>query len=118
MAGVSKITHGGKEIVYIDYRGMSSEEMIDTLKEAEEIIMSEDKQHLQLSNISGAFATPEFMKEANEFGKKSKALTDKAAIVGVSGRKKVSLSAYNLIVGGKLRPLNSEEDAKAYLTID
>lgn len=43
MAGVEKITHKGKEILYINYQGCKSEqEMISIMKRAVEIIVSDN----------------------------------------------------------------------------
>ena len=69
MTNVTKKMYKGKEILYVDYRGLNESHMIQALKQAESIILSENKPHFQLSNITDARATPEFMKAAKEFGK-------------------------------------------------
>lgn len=115
MAGISKITYKGKEIHYIDNWGMNEDQIITTFKKTGGIILRDNKLHLQLINISDAFTTSGFMKVAREFEKKTKSLIKKAAIVGVTGVKKDLLEGYNLILGGKMKPFDTETEAKDYL---
>ncbi len=118
MPGVSKITHKGKEILYIDYQGCKSEdEMIEILKKAQEIIIRENKPYLQLTNISNAFATPQYMKKAKEVAKDTPKLATKRAIVGInSPSRKVLLQAYNLVLGKDgMKPFDDLEKAKDFL---
>ena len=115
MAGVSKIYYSGKEILYIDYRDQREDKMIQIILEAKEIILNDNKEHLQLSNFNKSFATSNFMKVANEFGKETKHLTKKGAILGITGAKKVLLKGYNALTGGILKPFDEEEEAKKYL---
>jgi len=115
MAGLSKRIHRGKEILYFDYQGLNEAQMIDLIKQAEALILSENKPVLQLTNIKNAFATPGFMSVVREAGEKTKHLTTKSAIVGISGAKKILLGAYNAIVGGVVKPFDNEDDALDYL---
>ena len=112
---VSKIIHQGKEILYINHQNCREEEMIANLKEAERIILTDNKPHIQLINGTESFATPGFMKEANEFGKRTKELTTKGAYVGLSGAKRILFQAYNALAGSKLKAFETMEDAKEYL---
>ena len=115
MSGFSKIIYKGKEILYLDHRGRNEDEMIETLKEAEAVMLAENKLCMQLINISNAFATPNFMKIGNEAGKRVKHLTLKSAVVGVTGAKKVLLNGYNALTGGKMKAFETEEEAKEFL---
>jgi len=47
-----------------------------------------------------------------------KVKTEKGAVLGVTGIKKVLLNAYNMVAGEKLRAFDSEEEAKEYLVKD
>ncbi len=119
MPGVSKIQHKGKTILYIDYQGCKSEEeMIEILKKAQEIIIRDNKPYVQLTNITNAFATPQYMKKAKEVAKNTPKLATKRAIVGIdSPSRKVLLQGYNLILGKNgIKPFNDLEEAKNYLT--
>jgi hypothetical protein len=115
MNRVQKIQYQGKEIIYINYGGLSEDKMIEVLNHAERVILSENKPHLQLTNITDAFATPGFMAAAKVFGKKTQSLTNKSAIVGISGVKALLLRSYNLVTGEKLKDFLTEEEAKEYL---
>ncbi|CAA6807840.1 MAG: Unknown protein [uncultured Aureispira sp.] len=115
MNRVYKIQYKGKEILYINYKGLTENQMIDTLNKAEQIILNDNKPHLQLSNIVDAFATPGYMAAAKKFGKNTEHLTSKSAIVGITGVKALLLRSYNFVSGDKLKAFNTEEEAKEYL---
>ena len=115
MAGHSVINYKGNEILYLDYRGMNENQMIQTLNEATERTFQDNKPRLLLTNITGTFVLPDFLKKAKEDGKRTKHLTLKSAVVGVDGPKKVLLKFYNLFVGNEMKPFHSEEAAKEWL---
>jgi hypothetical protein len=115
MDRVQKIQYKGKEILYVNYGGLREKEMIETLNHAEDIIISDNKPHLQLINITDAFATTGYMTAVKAFGKRTQDLTDKSAIVGITGVKVLLLKSYNLVSGGKLKAFKTEEEAKEYL---
>lgn len=118
MPGVSKIMHKGKEILFIDYKGTSGvPEMVQILKQAQSIIINDNKEYLQLTDISEAYATSEYMEEAKKVAKDTPKLAKKRAIVGItSPTKKILLMAYNVVIGKNgLKPFNSLEEAKDWL---
>ncbi len=112
---VAKINYKGKEIIYVDYRGESEDEMLDTANKLRDILLSDNKAHLRLVNITDAFATTKFTNYIRQLGKDTKHIPTKAAIVGITGAKKVLLLGYNRILGGAMRPFDDEEMAKEYL---
>lgn len=121
MAGVTRIQHKGREILFIDYKGCRSEdEMIEILKEAQQMIIADNKEYLQLTDITDAFATPSYMKEAKKVAKDTPKLARKRAIVGIdSPGRKILLKGYNLILGKEaIRPFDEMEKAKDWLTED
>lgn len=118
MAGYSVILYEGKEISYIDYRGMNEKEMIQTLEQASEHTLADNKQRPLLTNIQGAFVLPDFLKRAKEEGKRTRHLTLKSAVIGVDGPKKVLLKFFNLFVGNEMTPFSSEEEALEWLIKD
>lgn len=117
MAGLQKIYHMGKEIIYVDYRGMKEEEMLATAQSLKVLLLRENKPHLRLVNISECFAKPKFTAYIREMGNEISHIPVKAAVVGITGAKKVLLMGYNRILGGSMRPFDHEEDAKNYLVI-
>ncbi len=121
MPGVSKIKHKGKEILFIDYKGCrSEEEMVEILKQAQKIIIDDNKEYLQLTDLTDAFATPSYMKEAKKVAKDTPKLAKRRAIVGInSPGRKILLKGYNLILGKEaIRPFDDMEQAKDWLTGD
>ncbi len=112
---VKTIFHEGKEIIYVDYRGETEDQMLSTASELRDVLLRQNKKHLRLINITGAYATPKFTSYIRKLGKETKHLPTKAAIVGISGAKKVLLIGYNRILGGVMRPFDDEESAKEYL---
>lgn len=115
MAGYSVTEYKQKEILYLDYRGMNENQMIQTLVEATERSLQDNKPRLLLANISRTFVLPNFLKKAKEEGKRTKHLTLKSAIVGIEGAKKVLLKFHNLFVGSEMVPFQDEEEAKEWL---
>lgn len=118
MPGVSKIVYKGKEILFIDYKGTKDvAEMLVILKQAQKIIIQENKEYLQLTDISNAYATQEYMEAAKKVAKDTPKLATKRAIVGItSPTKKILLMAYNLVIGKNgLKPFDNLEEAKDWL---
>lgn len=115
MPGLQKITHKGKEIVYVDYRGQSEEEMLKTASDLRDFLLSDPGEHLRLVNITDTPATRKFTAFIREMGKETKHVPVKGAVVGITGAKKVLLSGYNRLLGGAMRPFDDEEIAKNYL---
>lgn len=119
MAGVDKIIHKSMEILYIDYRGCrTEEEMIKILKEAQSVIIKDNKPYLQLTDLRSTFATPGYMKAAKEVAKETPKLATKRAVLGIdSPARLILLKAYNIIIGSEdaLKPFKSFEEAKDWL---
>jgi len=112
---IQKITHQGKEIVYVDYRGKSEEEMIETAESLREFLLSNPGFHLRLVNICDTPATRKFTSYIRQLGKDTKDIPVKGAVVGITGAKKVLLAGYNRLLGGSMRPFDDEATAKEYL---
>jgi len=119
MPGVEKIMYKGKEILYIHYDGCKTDdEMIEIMKQAIEITIKDNKEYLQLTDMTNAFATPGYMKEAKKLAKDAPKLAKKRAIVGVNSTARlILLKAYNLVLGSEtaIKPFSDIEEAKDYL---
>jgi hypothetical protein len=119
MAGVEKILHKGTEILYIDYRGLrSEEEMISLLKEAVAIIVTDNKEYLQLTDLTNSYATSGYMKEVKKIAAETPKLAKKRAVVGINSTARlILLKGYNLILGpsNAVKPFDSIEEAKDWL---
>lgn len=115
MAEIQRITYKGKEIIYVDYRGQSESGMLEIASSLREYLLSAPGHHLRLVNISDTPATRKFTAYIRDMGKETKDVSVKAAIVGITGAKKVLLSGYNRLLGGAMRPFDDEQTAKEYL---
>lgn len=118
MSGVSKIFHKGKEIIYVDYSNKTEEEMLATAEDLRKILLANQKFHLRLVNLTEACATTKFTNYIRQLGKDTHHIPVKAAIVGITGAKKVLLHGYNRILGGSMRPFDDLESAKDYLVTE
>ncbi|MBN2487121.1 MAG: hypothetical protein JXB34_14195 [Bacteroidales bacterium] len=119
MANVEKIIHKGKEILYINYQECRGEaEMISVLQEAQKIIIADNKEYLQLTDMRNTFATPGYMKAAKQVAKDTPKLAKKRAIVGIdSPARIILLKAYNFVLGTEnaIKPFKSIDEAKDWL---
>jgi len=115
MSGYSLIEHKGKEILYVDYQGMSKEEILKTMDEATEFALKENRPLLRLSNMTDVFAVKEVVEKAKASAKTTSHLTIKRAAVGISGAKKVLFNAFNRVSGNNSRAFDSVENAKDWL---
>ena len=117
MSAYSIIKHKGKEILYVDYQGMTKEEILKTMDEATEFALKENRPMLRMSNMTNVFAVPEVVDKAKESGKITNHLTIKRAAVGITGAKKVLFNAFNRFSGNNSRAFNTVEEAKEWLVI-
>ena len=115
MQEIQKITYKSKEIVYVDYRGLSEDEMLELAGSLRTYLLSNPNFHLRLVNISNTPATRKFTTFIRQLGKETKHVKMKAAIVGITGAKRVLLAGYNRLLGGTMKPFEDEETAKEYL---
>jgi hypothetical protein len=113
---VSWKDYNGKKILYIDYRGMNEEEGIKNVEHQADIMRHLNEKVLVLADYTGTFATLNFMNRLKKLGKEVlEPKTEKGALIGVVGIKKMLLNTYNLFTGGNLKAFNSEEEALKYL---
>lgn len=115
MSGFKKRNYKGREIIYVDYRGLKEEGMIATATDLREWLLKENKDHLRLINITDCYATPKFTTYIRALGRETQAIPFRGAIVGITGAKRVLLMGYNRLLGGKLKPFDSEDEALEYL---
>ncbi|MFL7793416.1 MAG: STAS/SEC14 domain-containing protein [Anaerolineae bacterium] len=112
---VNWIEYKGKEILFIDYRGLGLEESLETLDQAEEVIAGRKDKILILVDTRDAYTSAEFMSRLKESGKEIAPKMEKQAIVGITGLKAILLDAYNRFTGSALKPFSTQEEAKEWL---
>jgi len=110
------VIHKGKKILLISYRDLSPEQKLAQIREATQIIQaSGSSENLTLTDVTDCFVDKEFIELAKQEGKKSLALTKKAAIVGVTGIKKILLDAVNKFSSKPRKPFSTIAQAKDWL---
>jgi hypothetical protein len=115
---VKWLNHGGKKILYGDYRGAKTEtELINILKEVIELEKKGEGKLLELANFSDTYIGTNFMNEVNKSGKDIRAkYVAKTALVGVTGLKNVLLMGYITFTGQKnIKSFSTENEALRWL---
>lgn len=114
---ISKIKHGDKEIVYLDFSNANTQQLFDTIAQAKKIISSYPQgEALTLTNVSKAHYSLEIMEALKDFVLHNKPYVSKAAVIGIDSFQKV---IYNSIVRFSERYLmafDDIEEAKDWLT--
>ncbi len=115
--GVNWITYGGKRILFIDYNGVKSEDdMLRILYEEVEILRKEVQRQLLLINVGNSYTTEKYKNEVQRLTKEIIShKTEKSAIVGLVGLKKIIFGTMIKLSGGHARTFDTETDAKNWL---
>lgn len=110
------IEYKEKKILFSDYSGLSSDDMVRQLEEETNIILeSVEQKILYLASFDDIEFSPEFIKKGNELGKNTREKIHKSAFIGISGKKSFSLHSFNKITGINAKAFKNEIDAKEYL---
>jgi hypothetical protein len=113
MDRIKKITHKGKEIVYIDFSKLSSLREVDTIMNVIQnvgpVVSSyPPKSALTLTNVDGLFFSREIINAFKDSQAQIKAFQKKAAVIGIHGLQKIALDAITALAG--------EHDTKIFKT--
>jgi hypothetical protein len=83
------ITYKGHEILLDDYSNIMPEQFPPLIKRVTDLTFKSSKKDILLIvDVTGAYANKEAVSAFNEFGKKSKPLLKKTAVLGITGVKK------------------------------
>jgi hypothetical protein len=118
--GAQFIEYKGKEIYYVDYSNIkSNEEFMTVIKQSntfrEKVRTEGKKDLLMLVDISGSFVYGEVLAEIKKAGKITKEITSKEAVVGISGGKKILLKIVQSFTNMSLHAFDSLDEAKDWL---
>jgi hypothetical protein len=116
MGGFKLLDYKGKEIAYFDYRGMNENERIEMLDRA--VLSTPEPYQYILTDFRVAFILPSFLKRVKEVGKENRQYVKKAAVLGVTGTRKVLLKFFNLFTQYETVPFESFEEAREWLVQD
>jgi len=113
-------TYKGKKILLIDYtKCKTTQDTINVLEMVKKEYESSTEKIIALNDFTGAASNNEYMELAKKYAKELfDAKTLRNACLGVTGIKKILLSAYNLVVKNKLMPFDTKEEALEYLIKD
>lgn len=110
---------GGKNILYVDFRNLSSQEILLLMKESDDLVLSSPGKVLYLGNIENAAVSREVMKQLRQYADKSvRKRFEKLAVVGVSGVKKVFFDAFVAMLDKssvQVKAFGTEEEAVKWL---
>ncbi len=109
------------DILYLDLRGLSEEEVIEHFHVFEKMVLekvqSGDAEILYLANYLGGAALPGIVQAVLDMVKKTRQYVKKGAIVvdSVSVTKKILIQAYNAVTDGNRALFEDETAAKDWL---
>jgi hypothetical protein len=112
------ITNNGKTILSVDYSKCKDKwQMIELLEATVDHYRNSTSKLLTLSDFNNVKGSSEFMDTAKRLNREVlDEKTEKGAVIGVTGLKKVLLQGYNLVATQKLVPFDSKDEAIGYLT--
>ena len=114
---IHQVPFEGKSIFFVDYSQCADKwQMIQLLEDSAAYYRQSPVRLLSLSDFSDVRGSSEFMNVAKRLNKEViDDKTEKGAVLGVNGLKKVLLQGYNLIAKNKLVPFETKEEAMRYL---
>ncbi|MEQ6165876.1 hypothetical protein AAOE16_01675 [Ekhidna sp. MALMAid0563] len=114
---VSYITHKGRKILYVNFKDIKSKEaVLANLEEMKKFYLEATEKIYLLLDVRGTFTDPEVMDRLKNYGKNHfNGKSEKRAVLGVTGVKKILLKGYNLVTKTEVQPFDDEEQAKDYL---
>jgi hypothetical protein len=118
--GVEWIDHNGKRILLIDHRGLEPEAVIKNIELAAAMVgeVPSPARIRYLANFEGATVNAAVMACLKKVGQEVfEPITDKSAVIGVTGIRNILLAAYNRVTGaGSHQKLfDSQEEALDWL---
>jgi prepilin-type processing-associated H-X9-DG protein len=116
MNRVRLITHGGKNILFVDFSGCDLAELNLTIDQAKPVIQQFPRDSiLFLSDLSNVAFSPEVIDAFKEFAKHNSPFVKSSAILGLTGIRAVAINSFQLHTGRIFRPFSELEKAKDWL---
>lgn len=113
---LSWIEHQEQRILYVDYRGLSGADLIQTLEAAYQTVTQAPGKTLVLDDFTGAALDAAFMTRAKELGQpKGERKSGRTAAIGVGGLKPILLQGYNRTTEAGIMPFDTKEEALDWL---
>ncbi len=116
MERIRFIQHKGKEILFLDFSACKAGEVLLVIDKAAPVIAGRpEKSLLTLSNVTNARFDDTVSQRMKEFTAHNKPFVKAAAVVGITGLKKIVFEAVMLFSKRKLHAFETVEQAKDWL---
>jgi Cu2+-containing amine oxidase len=116
MDRVTFITHGGKEILLLDFSGLKAAEAIGLVEPAKRVISSRPLNSiLTLTDVTDIRFNEELSQKMKEFTSHNKPYVRAAAVVGITGLRQVIYNAVVAFSRRKIATFDTRDDAKKWL---
>ncbi len=113
---VNFIKHHGKEILVLDFSNCSIDEVCSTIVAAKSVIRAQpQKSLLTLSNVTNARFNEEVTQQMKEFTAHNKPYVKAAAVIGISGFKKIIFEAVMMFSKRNIQTFSTTDEAKDWL---
>ena len=114
---VSYINHQNRKILYVNLEGLKDKEVVmDHLDQMADAYRQSLEKIYLLLDVRGTYTDPEVMDKLKNYGKSVfNGKSEKRAILGVDGLKKLLLKGYSMFTGTKVEVFDTVDQAKNYL---
>ncbi len=114
------ITHKGKDIIYLDYRGLKhpdkfQEKVGETIKRTKYYLENNIKDILVLTDLNDSYIYGDATRFLKESTKMARPFVKKSAVIGVSGAKRILLNMVNLFSGYETKSFQTKDEALDWL---
>ena len=111
------IQHEGKKILHLDFSRSRAEDVLVTISTAKKVIaMQPERSLLTLTDVTDARFNDAVAQELKAFTAHNRPYVRAAAVVGVTGLKRIIFEAVIAFSGRKLSTFDNLEKAKQWLT--
>ena len=117
MERIRFVEHRGKKILLEDFSGMQpGREYVAALEEARRIIHSQPESSvLAMFDATNGMFDQDVINRMNEFAKSNKPYIKASALVGITGLRKIALSAVSRLSGRDFKVFDTREEAMDWL---
>jgi len=108
--------HNGKQIIFVDFKGLKEKEMIELAKNHLELTLKTKLPFL--ADYHNTYGTSGFMVQARNFAETTKNIIDKGALLGISKVKSILLKGAVFFIGVNYKAFDNREEAIRFLTTE
>jgi hypothetical protein len=113
---VKFIKHGGRDILFLNFAGSNTNDVLCTIDEAKQVIgVQPEGSLLTLTDVTNARFNEAVTEQMKEFTAHNKPFVKAAAIIGISGIKKIIFEAVMMFSKRKIHIFENVNEAKEWL---